>query len=108
MHVTGIQVPYKYKNIINNLHNNNSIVILKQDKGRGVIIMNKTTYMEKRLSMLSTDQFKKLNKDPTTTTEREVQTLLRSIKSKLPTHLYSKLYPTGSQPAKFYGTQIIN
>ena len=36
-----IKIPFKYKEVIKNLSNNNIIVILKQDKGRGVVIMNR-------------------------------------------------------------------
>ena len=36
-----IKVPFKYKEVIKKLSSNNSIVILKQDKGRGVVIMNR-------------------------------------------------------------------
>ena len=32
---------YKYKKIIENLSNNKSIIILKQDKVRGVVILNR-------------------------------------------------------------------
>ena len=41
-----IKVPFKYKEVIKKL-SNNSIVILKQDKGRGVVIMNRSAYLEK-------------------------------------------------------------
>ena len=35
-----INVPYKYKKVIDNLSKNKNIVILKQDKGRGVVILD--------------------------------------------------------------------
>ena len=35
-----IKVPYKYRNVINNLHRNKQLVILKQDKGRGVVLLD--------------------------------------------------------------------
>ena len=39
-----INVPYKYKKVIDNLSKNKNIVILKQDKGRGVVILDTTKY----------------------------------------------------------------
>ena len=79
------------------------IVIMKQDKGRGVVIMDRTKYIDKCLRMLQTPQFTKLDTDPTKTTERKVQNLLRKIKAQLPDGIYKKLYPSGSQPGLFYG-----
>ena len=103
-----LKTPYKYRNIIKNLQTNQNIVILKQDKGRGVVIMNRDKYIDKCIDILNTEQFKKLNKDSTSTLENKVQRLVRKIKSKIPAQLYSKIYPTGSQPAKFYGTAKVH
>ena len=36
-----INVPYEYRKIVKDLFNNRSIIILQQDKGRGVFIMDK-------------------------------------------------------------------
>ena len=66
------------------------------------------TYTEKCLSLLNTDQFMKLNTDPTKTTEGKIQRTIRKIKSKLSSQQYYKLYPTGSCPGKFYGTAKIH
>ena len=61
----------------------NDIVIIKQDKGRGVVIMDKSKYTEKGLAILSTKQFQKLKLDPAKSTEEKVQRMIRKIKSKL-------------------------
>ena len=45
-----------------------------------------------------------MDKDPTTSIERKVQKTLRKIKDKIPSLLYSKIYPTGSSPGRFYDT----
>ena len=79
--------------------------ILKADKGRGVVIMNRDKYMEKCLQILNTNKFVTLNSDPTKTTERKVQNVLRKIKSKFSGNVYKQLYPIGSSPGKFYGQQ---
>ena len=36
------QTPYKYKSIIKQLSMNEEVIIMKQDKGRGVVIMNRS------------------------------------------------------------------
>ena len=74
----------KYKKVIDQLSKNNNIIIIKQDKGRGVVILDRTIYIDKCLSMLSTKQFSKLDCDPTSKLESKVQRKLRKIKSKLP------------------------
>ena len=60
--------------------------------------------MEKCLSILSTSQFAEIDHYPTAYIEEKVQRTLRKIKSKLPSFVYSKIYPTGSSAGKFYGT----
>ena len=60
-----IKKPYKYKKTIENLSNNKNIIILKQDKSCGAVILNRKSYIEKCFKILETDQFKKLKIDPT-------------------------------------------
>ena len=97
------KTPYKYKKVISNLSKNSNI-ILKQDKGRGVVIMNHTKYLEKCYTILDSNQFTKLDQDPTCYMENEVQRTLRKVKSTMPQNVYSKLYPSGSCPSKFHRT----
>ena len=96
------------KQVINDLAKNNNIVIMKQDKGRRVVIMDKAKYQEKCLAPLNTNQFIKLNKDPSKQIETKIQRVLRKIKRNISLHEYSRLYPTGSSPGKFYGTAKIH
>ena len=98
----------KYKNVIEKLSKNDAIIIAKQDKGRGVVILDHTKYIDKCLSMLGTKQFSKLDSDPTSKLESKIQRTLRKIKSKLPEKVYRKLYPTGSCPGKFYGNAKVH
>ena len=70
--------------------------------------MNRGKYFDKSLAILNTEQFLQLQKDPTSSLEREVQYTFRKIKQKLPTDVYAKLYPTGSSPGKFYGTAKVH
>ena len=95
---------FKYNQVIQNLSRNKETVILKQGKGRGVVILDRSKYMEKCLCILSTSKFAEIDHDPTAYIEGKVQRILRKIKNKLPSFVYSKIYPTGSSPGKFYGT----
>ena len=78
----------------------------KQDKRRavGVAIMNRTKYLDKCYTILDSNQFTKRDQDPTCYMENKVQGTLRKVKSTMPQTFYSKLYPSGSCPGKFYGT----
>ena len=98
-----IQTPFPQQKIIDGLMNNEIIYIMKQDKGRGVVIIDRNKYTEKRLLFLNTTHFKKLIKDPTITSERKIQNLLRKIKANILKARIKKLYPTGSRPGQFYG-----
>ena len=103
-----INVPYNCRKIVNDLSRNKDIVIMKQNKGRRVVVMDRGKYFDKCLAILNTEQFVQLQKDPTSSLEREVQCTLRKIQQKLPTDVYAKLYPTGSSPGKFYGTAKVH
>ena len=96
-----INVSYKYKKVIDNLSKNKNIVILKQDKGRGVVILDTTKYTEKCMALLNTEYFKRLTTDPTAATEPKIDKVLRKIKSKFSEQEYKRLYPTDSATALF-------
>ena len=67
-----VKVPYKQQKIISNLSNRKDIVILKQDKGRGVVIMDQSNYTEKCVSLLPSNQIKHIPNDPTKSLESKV------------------------------------
>ena len=83
-------------------------MILKQDKGRDIVILDITKYTEKCMALLNTERFKRLTTDPTAATERKIQKVSRKIKSKFSEQEYKRLYPTGSTRARFYGTAKIH
>ena len=95
---------FKYNQVIQNHSKNKEIVILKQDKGRGVVILDRRKYMEKCFSILSTSQFAETDHDPTAYIEEKAKRILRKITNKLPSFVYLKIYQTASLPGKFYGT----
>ena len=79
-------------------------MVLRQDKGRGIVVIDRTKYTEKCLDLLNTDSFIKLDHDPTKTIEGKIQRSIRKIKNNLTKQEYNRLYPTGSSPGKLYGT----
>ena len=97
-------MPYKYRKIINELRKREDNAVLNADKGRGVVIMNRDKYHEKCLEQRDTEQFEKLNHDPTKITQRKVQNALRKMKSNFSINESKQKYPTGLSPGKFYGT----
>ena len=96
-----INVPYEYRKIVKDLSSNSSIIILQQDKGRGIVKMDRRKHLHKCFDILNTEQFIKLPNNPTSSIEKKVQRNLRKIKQKLPKDIYIKLYPTGSSPVNF-------
>ena len=60
-----LKVPYKHQKIIDKLSRKTEIIILRQDKGRDVTILNRKDYVQKCVSILNTNQFRKLDTDPT-------------------------------------------
>ena len=56
---------------------------MKQDKGRGVVILDQTKYIEKFYNIINTNQFLKLDIDPTKTLDNKIQRTLRKLKDKI-------------------------
>ena len=103
-----MNVPYKYRKIIDNISRNKDIILIKQDKGRGVLVLDRKHYIEKCLNILELGQFKKLEKDPIKTIENKMQCPLRKIKTYFDEKEHKKLYPTGSRPGLLYGTAKVH
>ena len=83
-----IKIPYKESEAINRLSKKPQIIVLRQDKGRGIVIMDKVKYTEKCMKILITKQFCKLQKDPTKSIEMKIQAAVRKIKNKLQKKLH--------------------
>ena len=99
-----VRMLFRYLQAIKMLSNNKDIAILKQDKGSGVVILNRSKNIEKCLSIVNNSQFLRVDKDPTVYIERKIQRTLGKIKDKIPSLLSSKIYPTVLSPCRFYGT----
>ena len=61
----SIKVLYAQRKIISNLLKLDDIVNLKQGKGRGVVIMDKTKYTDKCFTMFLTNKFLSVENNPT-------------------------------------------
>ena len=92
------------------LRQDNSIHVLKADKGNATVIMNRTDYDKKVQEMLTTPTYKKLKKDPTTSTERKVTKHLLDLRNNdsISINLYRRLHPSASTCPKFYGLPKIH
>ena len=55
-------------------------MVLKQDKGRGVVVLDRNTYTEKYLNLPNTDNFIQLDDDPANAIDGEIQKTIRKIK----------------------------
>ena len=91
------------KTILESLIKNPDIVLLKLDKGRGVVIMNRSDYIRKAERFLNGSQFEKLDNDPTKSFQAKVQRTLLSMKSQFGKDIYKRIYPSSSQPGLFFG-----
>ena len=98
-----VKIPEEERKILEKLYKNPDIVILRQDKGRGVVILDKTVYISKGESFLGGPEFEKLNNDPTKTFQRQVQETLLGMKKKFTKKIYKKLYPSSSRPGLYFG-----
>ena len=93
--------------VLRNLRKNKDIVITKLDKGNGVVVLDRKPYNNAIEEIISgTSKFGKLSEDPTLKGEASLQRFLRKLKQKnfFNETEYDKLYPSGSVPARVYGT----
>ena len=102
LHVYYVNIP-SYET----LEKNKDIVITKPDKGNGVVILDRKLYNNAIEEIISdTSKFEKLSEDSTLKREASLQHFLRKLKQKnfFNEIEYDKLYPSGSAPARIYGT----
>ena len=85
------------------LSNKKDIIILRQDKERGVVALNRNSYIEKCSNILTSDQLKVFENDPAKTMKSKAQRVLRKIKHVVDEKFYNRLYPTSTKPEWFYG-----
>ena len=96
-----LHVPYKHRKTIKALKGDTSIVVVKQDKGRGVIIIDRHEYTSKCLAILNDEKtFGKYERDLTKAIEEMVQRAGREIKDCLSNSEYIRSLPYSISPWK--------
>ena len=98
-------------NTLKDLRNDNSIVIMKLDKGNGVVILNKDEYHKKMDEILAdSPKFEILDDDDAVKRENQVKALLKKLKSDncVTEKTYNEMYPTGTRIRILYGLPKIH
>ena len=93
--------------VLRHLRKNKYIVITKLDKGNGVVILDRKLYDNASEEIISdTSKFEKLNEDRTLKRKASLQCFLCKLKQKtfFNDNEHDQLYPSGSAPARIYGT----
>uniref|UniRef100_A0A6B0VDL0 Putative reverse transcriptase n=1 Tax=Ixodes ricinus TaxID=34613 RepID=A0A6B0VDL0_IXORI len=88
------------------LRSDESIIIVRADKGGGTVILDRTDYDEKMYAIINdTDHFVKLPRDPTAKTERSLVDHLKELRKKgrLSDQLYRRLFSSDGSTPKLYG-----
>ena len=100
----NIKVPFKHRQVIKRLAENNNIMLLRQDKGKGVVIMDKGNYTEKWVNLLNSNQFNKLSHNSTLwkSVGNKIKRALRKIKTKLSKQDYVKSNRLSSYKVLWY------
>ena len=90
--------------VLRNLRKNKDIVITKPDKGNEVAILDRKLYNNAIEEIISDScKFEKVNEDPNLKREASLKRKLKQ-KNFFNEIEYDKLYPSGSGPARIYGT----
>ncbi|KAG1682668.1 hypothetical protein GQR58_010742 [Nymphon striatum] len=100
--------------ILRSLSTDKSIIISKPDKGRGVVLVNKDTYINRMTDIISDpSKFSPINEPIlkfSMKIEDKINNFLRKIKNLnlIPEELYKLLFVTGSGPGILYGLPKIH
>ena len=86
----------------------NDLLAVPFDKGCGICVMKKSTYMEKLDEVLNSDQFQKINgtkDDIVIKNEKQIYNSLQQLSKlgKFSEKIYQRLRSPGSQPARLFG-----
>ncbi|XP_044744509.1 uncharacterized protein LOC123306525 [Coccinella septempunctata] len=61
------------------LRTNDHLVVLDSDKGSVTVLMNRADYLQKMYSIVDTDDFKKISRDPTTTIQNKTNKIISTL-----------------------------
>ena len=98
-----------YIKLLRKLAANKDVVVCKPDKGRGVVIVDRSDYIHSLENIISDEsKFKKIDEPIQSYCDRvegSINNFLRSLKSKsiIDDATYKQLYVTGSGPGMLYG-----
>ena len=96
---------------IKDLKNNNSIHILKADKGNATVVMDRTQYDNKIQDLISDEStYSPLSKDPTSADERRINQKLLSLhrSDSIPKPLYNQLRSSAARCPTLFGQPKIH
>ena len=105
------QSTLKKHGVLKRLRSNKDIVILRPDKGNGIVVLNRTDYNKAIMNIINDKtKFRTLDTDLTIQREQSLQRYLRKLKKKnfFTKEEYKFVYPKGSQPARIYGLPKIH
>ena len=92
--------------------NNQEVIVCKPDKGKAVVVLNRSDYDNSMQSLISNrSKFEILDSDSFTYTQKietKINNFLRKVKELIGDELYKKLYVTGSGPGVLYGLPKIH
>ncbi|XP_063603275.1 uncharacterized protein LOC134779202 [Penaeus indicus] len=95
--------------LLNDLSKNKDIIVTRPDKGQGMVILNKSDYIEKMKNILSDKtKFIQIEDDCTSLIikkEDQLNNMLRKLKDSqsIDKDTYSRLFTSGSKPGVLYG-----
>ena len=91
---------------LTDLRKDDSIIITRPDKGNGIVIVSKHSYLQKMKTLISDDsKFKELTNNPTKARENSLSSYLRKLRKDkvIDDATLRKILPSGSRPGILYG-----
>ena len=111
----GFSLEKEHFKTIRELRNNPDLVITRPDKGKGVVILSRSDYNDKMLSILCDEsKFKRLGPvstdDKTSSVETSLQNFLwrLSKNGEIADDVYREIRPTGSTRPRIYGVPKVH
>ena len=101
----------KKHKVLDKRRRSKDIVITRPDNGNGIVDMDRVIYNQEIYALLSDkNKFKKLSEDPKMLLQGQLQRYLRELKKRhfLDAATYDRIYPSGLQPSRLYGTPKIH
>ncbi|XP_044749738.1 uncharacterized protein LOC123310338 [Coccinella septempunctata] len=71
-----------YKTTKEFLKTNDHLLVLNSDKGSVTVLMEKTDYLDRMYSIINTDSFKRIPKDPTATIQKKTNTIITTLEKR--------------------------